>query len=203
MASTGRVFVVRITSFIESAFLGVEFTSMAAPRFAPVSPVEPVRYYESPQFVPAGWTPGRPGEIEGRQPAGERLGYQGPDQGYIITLAKRAESRVRVTAGEHVEDALRGCSLIALRRASLFGRAPAVHDLNLALSLWGFLSDNPPADLVAVRKELFSGVGNAVHHYKEGRAIADLVPESTLRLSPEAVASQFATEWRSLTGYAQ
>jgi hypothetical protein len=131
------------------------------------------------------------------------LGYQGPDQGYIITLAKRAEGRVRVAAGEHAEDALRGCSLIALRRASLFGRAPSVHDLNLALSLWGFLSDNPPADLVAVRKELFSGVGNAVHHYKEGRAIADLVPESTLRLSPEQVAAQFATSWRQLTGYAQ
>jgi hypothetical protein len=176
---------------------------MAAPRFAPVSPTESARAYESPQFVPAGWTPGRPGEIEGRQPVGERLGYQGPDQGYIITLAKRAEGRVRVTAGEHTEDALRGCSLIALRRASLFGRAPAVHDLNLALSLWGFLSDNPPADLVAVRKELFSGVGNAVHHYKEGRAIADLVPESTLRLSPEQVAAQFATSWRQLTGYAQ
>jgi len=175
---------------------------MAAPRFAPVPPVEPVRYYESPDVVPAGWQPGRPGEIEGRQPAGDRLGYQGPDQGYIITLARRAEGRVRVSAGEHIEDALRGCSLIALRRASLFGRAPSVYDLNLALSLWGYLSDSPPADLVAVRKELFIGVGH-VHHYKEGRAIADMVPESTLRLSPDDVAAQFATQWRLLTGYAQ
>ena len=175
---------------------------MAAPRFAPVPPVEPVRYYESPDFVPSGWQPGRPGEIEGRQPAGERLGYQGPDQGYIITLANRAVSRVRVSAGEHAEDALRGCSLIALRRASMYGRAPSVYDLNLALSLWGYLSDAPPADLVAVRKELFVGVGH-VHHYKEGRAIADMVPESTLRMTPEAVASGFVTNWRTLTGYAQ
>lgn len=176
---------------------------MAAPRFTPVPPDEEVRAYESPDFVPSGWTPGRPGEIDGLQPAGERLGYQGPDQGYVITLANRARSRVRVTAGEHTQDALRGCSLIALRRASLFGRAPSVHDLNLALSLWGYLSDNPPADLVAVRRELFVGVGNPVHHYKEGRAIADMVPESTLRLSPDAVAARFATEWRSLTGYAR
>lgn len=176
---------------------------MAAPRFTPVSPTETVRYYESPDVAPASWTPGRPGEIHGRQPAGERLGYQGPDQGYIITLAKRAEGRVRVASGEHVEDALRGCSLIALRRASLYGRAPSVHDLNLALAMWGFLSATPPADLVAVRKEMFSGVGNAVHHYKEGRAIADLVPESTLRLTPDAVTAQFATNWRSLTGYAE
>lgn len=176
---------------------------MAAPRFAPVPPAEPVRYYESPDSVPAAWSPGRPGEIEGRQPAGERLGYQGPDQGYIITLAKRAHGRVRVTVGEDIEDALRGCSLIALRRASLFGRAPAVHDLNLALAMWGYLSDAPPADLVSVRKELFIGVSNAMHHYKEGRALADLVPDSTLRMSPDAVAAKFATEWRTLTGYAQ
>lgn len=182
--------------------LGVEFPLMAAPRFAPVPPVEPVRYYESPDFVPTGWQPGRPGEIEGRQPAGDRLGYQGPDQGYIITLANRAASRVRVSAGEHVEDALRGCSLIALRRASMYGRAPSVYDLNLALSLWGYLSDAPPADLVAVRKELFIGVGH-VHHYKEGRDIADMVPESTLRMTPDEVASGFASNWRTLTGYAQ
>lgn len=176
---------------------------MAAPRFAPVPATEEARYYNSPDFVARGWTPGRPGEIEGRQPAGERLGYQGPDQGYIITLANRAKSRVRVMAGENVEDALRGCSLIALRRASLFGRAPSIHDLNLALHLWGFLQDNPPADLLAVRKELFVGVGNAAHHYKEGREIADLVPESTLRMTPDAVASQVSQNWRSLTGYAR
>lgn len=173
---------------------------MATPRYAPVSPVEPVRYYESPEFVPDNWTPGRPAEIEGRQPTGERLGYQGPDQGYIITLAERARARVKVTAAESIEDVLRGCSLIALRRASLFGRAPVVHDLNLALTMWGYLSDSPPPDQVSVRKELFIGVGN-VHHYKQGRELADMVPESTLRMSPQEVASRFVSEWRVLTGY--
>ena len=174
---------------------------MAAPRFAPVPVSEPVRYYESPNHVADPWVPGRPGEIEGRQPAGERLGYQGPDQGYVITLANRAASRVRLQPGESMDDALRGSSLIALRRASLFGRAPSVHDLNLALSLWGWTTADPPADLVAVRKELFTGVGS-VHHYKEGRAIADLVPESTLRMTPDQVAARATTEWRTLTGYA-
>ncbi len=175
---------------------------MSAPRFAPVPPVEPVRYYESPDSVPDAWSMGRPGEIEGRQPAGERLGYQGPDQGYIIGLAQRARTRIRLSAGEHMDDVLRGCSLIALRRASLYGRAPAVHDLNVALAMWGYLSDSPPTDLVAVRRELFVGVGNVLHHYKEGRAIADMVPDSTLRMSPVDVAAQFATKWRSLTGFA-
>lgn len=174
---------------------------MAAPRFAPVSPVEPVRYYESPDHVPAAWQPGRPGEIDGRQPVGERLGYQGPDQGYIITLAARARARVRVREGENVDDALRGCSLIALKRASMFGRAPVVHDLTLALTLWGFLSDSPPNEMVEVRRGLFAGLRNAAHHYAEGRRVADMVPASTLRMTPDQVASRMASEWRALTGW--
>lgn len=176
---------------------------MAAPRFAPVPVTEPARAYDSPDHVPSGWMPGRKAEIEGRQPVGSRLGYQGPDQGYVITLTKRAKSRVRVQAGENADDALRGCALVALKRASLFGRAPQVHDLNLALTIWGFLSENPPADLVAARRELFEGVHHAAHHYAEGRAIADLVPESTLRLSPAEVAARMPGAWRELTGFAR
>jgi hypothetical protein len=83
----------------------------------------------------------------------------------------------------------------------LFGRAPVVHDLNVALGMWGYLSDSPPADLVSVRRELFVGVGNAAHHYKEGRAIADMAPNETLRMSPSEVVTQFSTQWRSLTGF--
>lgn len=175
---------------------------MAAPRFAPVPPAEPVRYYESPDHVPSGWNPGRPGDIDGRQPEGERLGYQGPDQGYVLTLAARARSRVKVASGEDVDDALRGCSLIALRRASLFGRAPVVHDLDLALALWGFLDDAPSDDQLAVRRELFDGVAHP-HHYKEGRAIADMVPESTLRMTPAQVRDRARTSWRQLTGFSK
>lgn len=175
---------------------------MAAPRFAPVPAATVEVAYESPAHVPDAWTPGRPGEIEGRQPQGERLGYQGPDQGYVITLAERARPRVRVQAGESVDDALRGCSLIALRRASLYGRAPVVHDLTIALTIWGFLSDNAPADLVSARRTIFEGLSNVIHHYAEGRAVADMVPESTLRLTPEQVAAQMPSQWRSLTGVA-
>ena len=174
---------------------------MAAPRHSRVPVVESPRYYESPDHVPDAWEPGRPGEIDGRQPAGERLGYQGPDQGYVITLAERARGRVRVQTGEDIDDVLRGCSLVALRRASLFGRAPVVHDLNLALHLWGFLSEAPPSDLVAARRELFAGVASH-HHYKEGRAIADMVPESTLRMNPDQVAAR-PSEWQALTGWSK
>ncbi len=64
------------------------------------------------------------------------------------------------------------------------------------------MSDAPPADLVSVRRELFIGVGNAAHHYKEGRAIADMAPNETLKMSPSDVVTQFSMNWRTLTGFA-
>lgn len=172
---------------------------MAAPRFAPV-PEEDIRAYESPDHVPEPWTSSRPAEIVGRQPRGERLGYQGPDQGYVLTLASRLRPHVRVTAGESVDDALRGCTLIALKRASLFGRAPVIGDLRLALTIWGFLDVPPGADQLSARKVIFEGVRNVVHHYAEGRVIADMVPESTLRLTPEQAAARMPDGWRALVG---
>jgi len=174
---------------------------MAAPKFAPVSPNDVVRTYESPEYVPTSWEPDRPAEIVGRQPVGERLGYQGPDQGYVLSLAERCRSRVIVTSGESVNDAIAGCVNIALRRASLFGRAPVIHDLTIAFTIWGWLDADPPSDLVSRRKELFEGVANTNHHYTEGRMIADLVPESTLRLDPAKAAEAYGGgKWRELTG---
>ena len=102
-----------------------------------------------------------------------------------------------------MDDALRGCSLIALKRASLFGRAPVVHDLTLALTAWGFLLDNPPSDLVEMRRALFAGLRHGAHHYAEGRAIADMFPQSTLHMSPSDVAARTPGGWRELTGAAR
>ena len=68
---------------------------MAAPKFAPVPPVDTARAYAAPDHVPASWMPDRPGEIEGFQPSGERLGYQGPDQGFAIKIANTFRSKVQ------------------------------------------------------------------------------------------------------------
>jgi len=172
---------------------------MSAPKFAPTPVLDEVRTYSSPEVVPAAWLNNRPTDIEGFQPSGERLGYQGPDQGYGLTLANRMRDRLKLVGGVSADDAVRGCLNIALRRASMFGRAPVIHDLTIAFTMWGFLDTDPPADLVARRLELFDGVGH-VHHYKEGRAIVDMVPESTLRLTPAQVTVQYRTGWRQLTG---
>jgi hypothetical protein len=173
---------------------------MAAPPFVPVDPVDRPRAYQGPDHVPARWTGGRPADIAGRQPGGERLGSQGPDQGYALLLAERVRSRVLVGPGESVEDALRGCLGIALRRASLFGRAPVIHDLHLALTIWGFLDSQPPTELVTRRRAAFEGVANVIHHYAEARAIVDSVPDATLKMSVAQVEAAYPGQWRNLLG---
>ena len=173
---------------------------MAAPRFAPTPPTEEVRAYASPPHVPDTWVPNRPGEIDGPQPNGTMLGTQGPDQGYALVLARRLVPKVHLQPGEKLDDAVRGSLGIALRRASLFSRAPVVHDLTIAFTIWGWFDPSPPAELVERRRALFEGVGNVVHHYTEARAIVDLVPEDTLRATPEGVAKAYPARWRELTG---
>jgi len=174
---------------------------MAAPKYAPVPPSESVRAYESPEYVPEAWKPDRPAEIEGRQPEGMRLGYQGPDQGYAFTLGERFRNRIQAGDGVSVDDALRGSLNIALRRASLFGRAPVVHDISVACAIWGWLDEQPSAEVVERRRELFAGVADTLNYYGKGRMIADLVPEATLRMAPEEAAKAYASgRWRELTG---
>jgi hypothetical protein len=172
---------------------------MAAPKFAPAGS-QATTYYSSPDVVPDTWTPDRPGIVEGLQPTGPRLGAQGPDQGFALTIAHRLTGELHLQPGERADDAIRGCVAIGLRRASLFSRAPVVHDIRLAFTIWGYFDPSPPAELVARRASLFEGVGKVNHHYAECRAIADLVPESTLRLTPQQAAAAYPAQWSQLTG---
>jgi hypothetical protein len=172
---------------------------MAAPRFSPVPPIDRVRYYESPDHVPEAWMPDRPGEIDGFQPAGAQLGAQGPDQGFALRIAAQLRPKLQLH-GEHVDDVIHGCLGVALRRASLYSRAPVVHDLTIAFTIWGFYDAEPPAELVELRAPLFEGLRLVGHHYTEARVVADMVPESTLRMTPAQVADAYPARWRELVG---
>ncbi len=166
---------------------------MTQPSFVPVVEADQVRRaYQL--HVPSIWTTSRPSELRGtRAPSGAFLGTPGPDQGFALKLARRFEDRLVLGPGEHAEDAISGCTAVAMRRSASYGRAPVIHDLTLAFTLWGFLP-GAPADLVEAREPLFR---SASHHYQVQRAIADCVPESTLRLRPEQVALRL-DEWRML-----
>lgn len=173
---------------------------MAAPKHTPVDPSLKPRSYESPNHVPDRWQLGRPAEIAGRQPVGDRLGAQGPDQGYALTLANLIAGEIRLYDGERLDDAIRGCLGIALRRASRFGRAPVIHDVRFAFTIWGWFLDSPPADLLVRRKQLFAGLGNVLHAYAEARDVVDMVPEATYLLTPAQVQAAMPGSWRALTG---
>lgn len=173
---------------------------MAAPKFAPVSPTDDSRVYTSPDVVPASWKANRPADLAGFQPEGARLGFQGPDQGYALKIASGFADRLQLRRGEHAADVIQGCLGIALRRASIFSRAPVVHDLTIAFTVWGFLDPSPPAELCDLRVRLFEGVGNTLHHYDEGRALVDMVPEATLRMSPAQVDAAYPQRWKELVG---
>jgi hypothetical protein len=111
-------------------------------------------------------------------------------------LARRFEGRLSLIPGEHEADAIAGCTGVALKRASLFGRAPVLHDLTVAFTIWGFLRE-APTDLVELRKPLFAEVANP-NHYAEQRGIVDMVPEESLRQTPQQVAEAHLRDWRSL-----
>ena len=141
----------------------------------------------------------RPGEVVGAESAaGPGMGRQGPDQGYALKLAQRFAGQLVLAAGEREDDALAGCCAVALRRASICGRAPVVHDLRLALELFGFLIDTDAA-LVSWRRAYFAGA--AGHHgYHVKLRLAELVPAETLRLTPAAVAEARSNNWRAPLG---
>jgi hypothetical protein len=167
---------------------------MTQPSFVPIVEADQVR----PAYrlgTPRQWRQGRPAELTSpAQPRGPEFGTPGPDQGYVLLLAEQLfASRVEVADGESPEDALTGTAAVAAARAALFGRAPVAKDLEHALTLFGYLG-GAPDDLVAWRRPLFRGVS---HHYRERRELVGRVPESTLRLTPEAVRQQ-SGDWRQL-----
>jgi len=172
---------------------------MAAPKFSPSPVVDTTRRYESPPVVPDPWFTDRPSDIIGGQPTGAQLGYQGPDQGYALKLAKGFTDRLQLLPGERAHDAIAGCLGVALRRASIFGRAPVVHDLTIAFTIFGFLGRRHAEELLELRRPMFIGLGHGLH-YTEIRAIADMVPEATLRMSPQEVELSYPAQWRELLG---
>ena len=131
----------------------------------------------------SGRKPERPADLKAFQPRGRGFGNPGPDQGYGLKLARRFDGRMQLQPGEHAEDVVAGCLGIALKRAAAFGRAPVIHDFELAFGLFGFL-DKAPADLVERRRKLFAG---AAHHYWDQRNVCDTVSDEALLLTPAAV----------------
>lgn len=168
---------------------------MSQPQNVPLNPVAD-QHYVSPPRRDRVWSADRPGDVfADGQPKGALLGSQGPDQGFAIKLARSFEDQLELSDGERSDDVVAGCVAVALKRASAFGRAPTVHDLRCAFSIFGFLGAAEP-ELVTIRKQLFEEVAHP-HHYAERREIVDAVPTEFLRQPHTAILEQ-AGDWRTV-----
>lgn len=167
---------------------------MAAPDYVPTDPIRRARVYHSPPRRPESWSAGRPGDLPDGQPIGERMGSQGPDQGYVYKLVPLFDDRLYL-GDVHRDDAVAGCVAVALKRAAHFGRAPVVHDLTIAFTLFGFLDAEAPTELVEARRPWFAQV-NSSHHYAERREVADRVSVDVLAGPPAAIDLLYETDWR-------
>ena len=73
---------------------------------------------------------------------------------------------------------------------------PVLVDLDLAFAVFGFTgSVEVPPELRELRGNLFEAAG---HHYDLQRAIADAVPDETLRMTPQQVKDAILGGWRKL-----
>ena len=169
---------------------------MAAPDYVPAFTTRPARTYTSPPRRPGEWTADRPADLGTAQPVGSGFGWQGPDQGYALKLVRLFDDRLVLADGEGRPDVEAGGVAVALRRASLFGRAPVVHDLTVGFTVWGFLAA-APAELVTLRRPLFEGIAHPHHHAGRHR-VGELVPADVLRLGHDEVSRLAAADWRSV-----
>lgn len=155
---------------------------MTQPTFVPIAEADQVRPARH-LHVPGAWTTSRPAElVVPATTGGPGVGTPGPDSGFALRLARRLEHDLQLTEGESAHDVIYGVALVAAKRAALFGRAPSIYDVHLALNLWRFLDDGAPPALVAQRRAAFSSIS---HDYVAQRALVDAVDEAALRLTPE------------------
>ena len=75
-----------------------------------------------------------------------------------------------------------------------------MHDLRIALTIWGFFDARPPAELVALRRPMFEGVANSLHHYEERRGPRRLGPRGDAAPDPGPGLAAYRASWRELLG---
>lgn len=168
---------------------------MAAPEYVPSAPTTKRHYSSPPQRAGKGKAD-RPGESFGTISSDTgRLGAQGPDQGFALTLTSLFDTKIILQDGEYRGDVDAGCVGVATKRASLFHRAPVIHDLRIAYTLFGFLDENANSELLAFRKEAFAEIHYSFHYF-ERRAIADMVSTDVLMQNPDQVAMRYNKDWR-------
>ena len=169
-----------------------------------VEPYVPTRPEDAPRrsvAVPpaAGRLADRPGDIDpdlGSGRKGVLFGSPGPDSGYALTLAKHFHDQITAVFPETVHDAESLAAHVAMRRGGVFGRAPVRADVELGLTLFGWLGD-PPAELVEWRRKAVANVG---HDYPRRVSLVEAIPEWVIRQRPDQIRDRLS-DWKHLLGF--
>ena len=111
--------------------------------------------------------PRRPARPPGSRPGLRARRWPAASRASCTLTSRRARARTPWPAAVGV----------ALKRASLFGRAPVVHDLTVALTVWGFLDETPAGARRSCATALFEEVCAPAPLRRAAAASSTLVPD--------------------------
>lgn len=139
------------------------------------------------------WSPRRPGELTSpdQVPWGGAYGRPGPDAGYALRLAQQRP--LELAAGEKLEDAEAAVAALAAARASYFGRAPVMADVDVAAVIMCYDSAGVPADVAErITGERVRRVADLAHNAHRSAALVASVPTEVLVAAVDEVRAAVA-----------
>ena len=142
--------------------------------------------------VPRRWKPTRPGEINSPSEMrwGGAFGRPGPDTGWALKLIRAAEWD-RSERGPEAEAVL---ATVVAARASLFGRAPTMGDVEVGLILMGLRpEDVPPVVAKRLADERSRWLDISAHEHSKGAAFVGSLDPALLAASPNRIRTILAT----------
>lgn len=142
--------------------------------------------------APGRWKPTRPGEINSPSEMrwGGAFGRPGPDPGWALKLI-RDTAWNRSERGTEAEAVL--ATLVAAR-ASLFGRGPTMHDVEVGLILMGLRPQEvPPAVAKRLADERNRWLDISAHEHFKGAAFVGSLDPVLLAASPDRIRTLLAT----------
>ncbi len=144
--------------------------------------------------APAGWKADRPGDLTKPEevPWGGPFGTPGPDTGYALKLAARADLDLEL--GEDRGKVERTMVHLMAARASGFGRAPTTEDLQFAMLLLGLAGSEqvPAATTVELTKDRRYWAPRVATSSAFARQLVALIPPAMFNAPLEDVRHQLA-----------
>lgn len=143
--------------------------------------------------VPESWVADRPGDEDSKlNGAGELFGNAGPNIGYAYTLVGRIYDSLILSSNEHRHDVEPLVAEIAMRRASHFGRAPIMKDVDCAVHLLGLGAELDNEET----KQRVLLIHDCGHNEHKRRTIVNSIPDELL-FGDKAPSTDKVSAWRT------